>query len=266
MWTPALGRDKSVKSMKSKSFVTFFCFLIISSNLFGVSIADINLSHYKMPQSITDKFLGKCKIDELGLYNDDVCSIYMTEVDFYILGWSKDGKLSYIEEQTLESHHGCDLYFHIMDVVTDESVVLMEFKNYTKNYLNIKDFIKKNSSVFDAFLEEYKIDLSPPQYEELPIKFRNEEISIKIDITGYDKETFVDLEIIKDFNVEAVKGDKTKVISYEKNRICNKVIPVGYVKSPYENRAAVIVIYSIYVFEDSEMFTLIYGCSLDYGF
>ena len=63
MWTPALGRDKSVKSMKSKSFVTFFCFLIISSNLFGVSIADINLSHYKMPQSITDKFLGKCKIE-----------------------------------------------------------------------------------------------------------------------------------------------------------------------------------------------------------
>ena len=52
----------------------------------------------------------------------------------------------------------------------------------------------------------------------------------------------------------------------EKNRICNKVIPVGYVKSPYENRAAVIVIYSVYVFEDSEMFTLIYGCSLDYGF
>ena len=49
MWTPAQGRDKSVKSMKSKSFITFFCFLIISSNLFGVSIADINLSHYKMP-------------------------------------------------------------------------------------------------------------------------------------------------------------------------------------------------------------------------
>ena len=120
--------------------------------------------------------------------------------------------------------------------------------------------------MFDAFLEEYKIDLSPQQYQELPIKFRNEEISIKIDITGYDKETFIDLEIIKDFNVEAVKGDKTKVISYEKNRICNKVIPVGYVKSPYENRAAVIVIYSVYVFEDSEMFTLIYGCSLDYGF
>ena len=57
------------------------------------------------------------------------------------------------------------------------------FKNYPKNYLNIKDFIKKNSSVFDAFLEEYKIDLSQQQYEELPIKFRNEEISIKIDIT-----------------------------------------------------------------------------------
>ncbi len=252
--------------MKSKSFVTFFCFLIISSNLFAVSIADINLDHYKMPQAITNKFLEKCKIDELGLYNDDVCSIYMTEVDFYVLGWSKDGKLAYIEEQNLECHIGCDLYFHIMDAVTDESVVQMEFKNYTKNYLNIKDFIKKNSSVFDTFMEEYKIDLSPQQYEELPIKFRNEEILIKIDITDYDKEAFVDLEIIKDFNVEAVKGDKTKIISYEKNRKCNKVIPVGYVKSPYENRAAVIVIYSVYVFEDSEMFTLIYGCSLDYRF
>ena len=84
-----------------------------------------------------------------------------------------------------------------------------------------------------------------------------------INIKYYKQENIGYIDQINTYDIQAIRGTKYKKLNTEKDKNCNTIVPVGYIKSPYENRIAVIVINSRYTFEESEMFASFYGCHLN---
>ncbi|MBR4824809.1 MAG: hypothetical protein IKZ86_08410, partial [Spirochaetaceae bacterium] len=62
------------------------------------------------------------------------------------------------------------------------------------------------------------------------------------------------------------KSGGSKIIKSEEKRESYFVYPVGYIKSPYENRVAVVLTNASFVFEGSELFVEFAGCNLSVGF
>lgn len=58
----------------------------------------------------------------------------------------------------------------------------------------------------------------------------------------------------------------SKILNKETDKNCDLIVPVGFIKSPFENRIVVLVITSHYTFEEDEMFVSLYGCHLNVGF
>ena len=56
------------------------------------------------------------------------------------------------------------------------------------------------------------------------------------------------------------------MLSKIENKKCEYVMPTAYIKSPYEDRIALIVADADYVFEGEEVFINFYGCNLNSGF
>lgn len=126
-------------------------------------------------------------------------NIYQENNHIYVLGWSKDGKLAFIENRGIDGRGGHDLHFTIQDMVEDVNV-----------------FYKR--------------------------------------INWYDDE------------IIAIKNNKYKLLSKIENKMCDYVMPTAFIKSPYEDRIALIVANAEYVFEGREVFINFYGCNLESGF
>lgn len=247
-----------------KKFCLIIFNLLFTFQIFSLSISEFDIVQNKIPQKITDNFLHKCEYNQKDDYYSDSARIYVTKLGLYILGWSKDGKIAYFEEQNLYPK-GPYLYFYIFNTVTDKKEITLEFTDYiyeSESYIN--KYVSNKAKLFDDILKKYKINLLKIKYNEFPVKTSDSNVFIDIDYIKQEEIGFVSQ--INTYNIQAVKDNKIKTLHTENEKNCNRVIPVGYVKSPYENRIAAIVIHSRYTFEESEMFVSLYGCNLNKGF
>ena len=69
-----------------------------------------NLEEYKLDSRITSTLVEKTK-------NSKTFNIYQENNLIYVLGWSKDGKLAFIENRGIDGRGGHDLHFTIQDMV-----------------------------------------------------------------------------------------------------------------------------------------------------
>ena len=188
--TPPLGHFWRIYKMKKR--IIIFLLVLISLNLYSQDITKINLEEYKLDSRITSTLVEETK-------NSKTFNIYQENNLIYVLGWSKDGKLAFIENRGIDGRGGHDLHFTIQDMVEDVNV-----------------FYKR--------------------------------------INWYD-----------DDNI-AIKNNKYKLLSKIENKMCDYVMPTAFIKSPYEDRIALIVANAEYVFEGREVFINFYGCNLESGF
>ena len=188
--TPPLGRFWRIYKMKKR--IIIFLLVLISLNLYSQDITKINLEEYKLDSRITSTLVEETK-------NSKTFNIYQENNLIYVLGWSKDGKLAFIENRGIDGRGGHDLHFTIQDMVEDVNV-----------------FYKR--------------------------------------INWYD-----------DDNI-AIKNNKYKLLSKIDNKMCDYVMQTAFIKSPYEDRIALIVANAEYVFEGREVFINFYGCNLESGF
>ena len=238
------------------------------------SIKNINLEDYKLSDEATAYALRN---DEKHAY-----CIYADKVNMYILGWSKDGKFAFVENRAIDGRGGNDLYFNIIDLVTDETVCRKEMidyydydkaidENYIPTYKSFEDCLKSNAEEFDRLLKENGIILKPAKFEKMPVIWvsknnKTEEVTFKVNKTGEGKPAFVYSETLNYEIVAEKKSGGSKIIKSEENRESYFVYPVGYIKSPYENRVAVVLTNASFVFEGSELFVEFAGCNLSVGF
>lgn len=257
-------RSEIIAKMKKSIFIVLLT--LITLNLYSQDLSKIDFEEYRLNSKITSGLVEKAK-------DDDAFQSYQENNCVYVLGWSEDGKLAFMENRTIDGRGGHDLHFTIQDMVEDKNAYHKIIKWYdddnygkkTESVQTLEDCIKNNVKKFNKELKKNKIILNPVKAEAFPMA---------------DKEgNFINCEIVNDkkyageyglphmdYEIIATKNNKYKVISKIENKMCDYVMPTAYIKSPYEERAALIVANAEYVYEGSEVFVKFYGCNLNMGF
>ena len=249
-----------------KKSICIFLFVLISFNLYSQDLTKINIKEYKLDTRITSTLVEETK-------NSKSLNIYQENNLIYVLGWSKNGKIAFIENRGIDGRGGHDLHFTIQDMVEDVKVYYKRIKwydndNYGENpelAQTFEECIKTNSKEFNSELKKYKIILNPVKVEYLPITDKN---GIKIDFKIVNSKEYIgEFSLLHmDYEIIAIKNIKYKLLSKIENKMCEYVMPTAYIKSPYEDRIALIVADAEYVFEGEEVFINFYGCNLNSGF
>ena len=188
-------------------------------------------------------------------------------------GETNDGfDLAFLKELFLEGKGGIDLYFVVQDLVSDE--ILWELKapsdddyEYAPGQGLHERFIADYESQINGKLAEYGITVSPCSYERLPYTAadgRTFSVSIDDHDTGklmYDMFSVTSYSCI----VTDGKGRSKKVIA-DKEFMGPEAFACGCIKSPYEDRLAIIVAEATFGFEGSDILFCIAGCDMKKGF
>ena len=209
-------------------------------NLYSQDLKKIKIEEYKLNPVITSLFVEETK-------DDKNLNIYGQNNDIYVLGWSKDGKMAFINNKSVDGRGGHDLYFTIQDMVEDENVYYKEIRWYDNDDYGenpelaqtFEECIINNSQEFNKALKKNKIILKPVKTELLPAVDKNgNQINFKI---INQKEYIGDFGLQHmDYEIIAIKNEKHKTVSKINNKLCCGVMPTAYIKSPYEDRIALI--------------------------
>lgn len=237
--------------------------LLITSQAFSQDIRKINLKDYLLSSKSTSIF-----------YEDKEAEfIAPCYPEIYILGWSKDGKFAFMENRGIEGRGGCDLIFTILDLVKDSVEYTKVIRWYDddgygdnpKKALTLEQCIAVNADTFNKELEKAKIILKPAQMQLLPATDnKGNKIDFKIDVIKKEIGEY-NLDYMT-YEIKALKGNVSKTVNLVKQMECTHAKVTGYIKSPYEDRVAVIVATSQFVWEGYEVFLDFYGCNLKVGF
>lgn len=246
-----------------KYFISLLCFLLFM-NLCALDINQEEISRYKLDSACTSILAKDSKASKL--------NIYQQNNEIYFLGWSKDGKIAYIENRAIEGRGGHDLYFFVLDLVEDNIVFQKKVRMYDddseysqEKALTFKQCITANSDEINAALIKNEIILTPCQFQQLPAKDKNEK-TVDFEIKILKKETGDFNLTYMSYNIIASKENQIKTVNSINDKNCEFVKATGYIKSPYENRIALIVADAEFVSEGDEVFISFYGCNLATGF
>lgn len=248
-----------------KKHVVMIFGLMLAVSIFAQDIKSIKMEDYRLDPKITTVLMDSLK--------DEGRSIYQQNNEFYVLGWSKDGKMAYIENRGIEGRGGHDLLFVILDLVEDEEVFNKKISWYDDdgygeipgNCMSFTDCINRNSAEFNRELKKNGIILKPSKVLSVPfVDDKNNFFDFDINEIKHDYGEYGLLEMT--YEIIARKNKSYKVLNRVEDKICSYVLPTGYLKSPYENRIALIVADVEFVFEGSEVFVNFYGCNLSKGF
>ena len=115
-----------------KKSIIIFLLVLISLNLYSQDITKIILEEYKLDSRITSTLVEETK-------NSKSFNIYQENNLIYVLGWSKDGKLAFIENRGIDGRGGHDLHFTIQDMVEDVNVFYKRINWYDDDNIAIKN-------------------------------------------------------------------------------------------------------------------------------
>lgn len=250
--------------MKIKILFIIIFHLFFTSG-YSLDINKINIDEYKISPQSTSGLVGDKEGKELNIYKENN--------DIYILGWSKDGKMAYIENRSIEGRGGHDFYFIILDLVEDSVIYKQKKKWYDDdNYgdtpekaLTFKQCIILFSNEINKQLNNFKIIVQPCKFQTLPVMDKKgNEVTFKIDILKKDIDKFNLMQM--SYKIYVFKNNKSKLVASVENKRSEYVKTTGFIKSPYEDRIALVVANAEYVFEGDEVFVNFYGCNLSVGF
>lgn len=250
--------------MKTK-ILFIIIFSLLFTRLYSLDISKINIDEYKISPQSTSGLVSDKEGKELNIYKENN--------DIYILGWSKDGKMAYIENRSIEGRGGHDFYFIILDLVEDSVIYKQKKKWYDDdNYgetpekaLTFKQCIILFSNEINKQLNNFKIIVQPCKFQTLPVMDKKgNEVTFKIDIFKKDIDKFNLMQM--SYKIYVFKNNKSKLVASVENKRSEYVKTTGFIKSPYEDRIALVVANAEYVFEGDEVFVNFYGCNLSVGF
>lgn len=194
---------------------------------------------------------------------------------FYPIGWSREGKFAYIVEPADDV---CDCYFAnlvIKDLKTD--TVLWHF-DYQSRAFDEKDntpkswpaFWRFNQRLFSKKLSEYRIAQTTGfAFKSFPIIYNGDEltatVSVERDQKGWDP------RFVSAIALQMSSKRKGRKIVYQKSDLTDsEVLDVrllGYLKSPFEHRVALVLLEHQRGFEMSQVIKVnLIGSDLFSGF
>lgn len=245
-------------------FSGVFLLFVLVAGVYSQSIGSINLKDFRLSSKNEQLFLDTCSFEKIRgrkIYNDGISCLNVSSLEVYVLGWSRDGKVAFLENRSIDGRGGNDLYFTVLDAVNNKLVYFHNFNFYDEGRkCTVKQCVKDNHKFIDEQLSKFKIEFQKSIY--VPATEKQDEGSVGFNVNvlkngsgeyGLNEMTY---------DVEAIKGNTKKTVgSY--SGLCNKVIVTGYLRSPFDNLVAVIVLRSRFVFEGSELELSFYGCDLE---
>lgn len=248
--------------MKIKLICIIYFFLCVAK-IYCVDVKEINIDEYKISSQCTS----------LLLEHNESLNIYQENNDIYILGWSKDGKMAYIENRAIEGRGGHDFYFTIIDLVEDTVTHQLKKRWYDNDdYGESPEMALTFHQCLIAYSNDMNIQLNSNNIIIFPCKFQNfpakdakgNEVTCNIKLLRKELGEF-NLNYMT-YEIYAEKENCFKLINTINNKACDFVELTGFLKSPYEERVALIVADAEYIFEGHEVFINFYGCNLSSGF
>lgn len=191
--------------------------------------------------------------------------------NFYPIGWSKDGKLAYIEEPADEATGFYFFKLVVQDLKTDKQEIIFEYnESDEKEEATLQSTWNENYELFKEKLNAQKI--IPIENIQLgKTEFENNEKKYQIEVkTETRNDDMFGLDVIKKAQVIVKSGDKEKnILTYKSDDgLILEFNVVGILQSPYENKVAVIYTTTQRGYEGPPhvIQAHIAGCNLDKGF
>lgn len=165
---------------------------------------------------------------------------------FYPIGWSEDGKFAYIIEPVDEATGYYFINIAIQDMNSDK--IVWNFKYTTEDAVEGKDLAETWKEKYDLIKEKLnehkivqakKIKLGPSDFEN-----NSDTFSIAVNSEKEVKEELHGMQIIKNFAVtisSSALGSKKIFSENDENSMLVDAKIEGQIKSPYQNKVAVVL-------------------------
>jgi thiol-disulfide isomerase/thioredoxin len=188
---------------------------------------------------------------------------------FRLWGWSKNGKVAYSIDKSIEGRGGTitsAIIFNFIDddIIWEQSIDSVEWENSTDLDKNI---------AYDKFCQEYQnicirnnIEFVQIEYNNFPIRHNNQILNLIIEDIAKKKNLQRWGDEISSYKVIVETQGKKKVIQSKNHVRAFYVFPCGYFISPYENRALIVIGEMVPVSEGGDIDFYFIGCHLSYGF
>lgn len=194
---------------------------------------------------------------------------------FYPIGFSKKGHFAYCMYKTEADGIGeISLFrFYLVDLVNDTIVDKIEYYRDPSDILPDEDHSSRSFAEvwqehavrIEALLEAWKIRPGSQVLHPLPYTLQDgTALDVKVQVRQADEDSYYQ---VASYRVEAWKGKAKKQVYAKDPAGSLGVSPAGVIVSPWENRAALVLIEYFFGFEASrDAFPLIVGCHLEKGF
>ncbi|MBR5398709.1 MAG: hypothetical protein IK103_02830 [Bacteroidales bacterium] len=219
-----------------KTIPMAFCLILFSAIFFGCknagqsqtkaadAVAEVQVpDHYSVPQELVYAEPETYQVD------DQTFPLYLFD-KFYPIGWSKDGKLAYMEEPADEAVGAYFFQFHILDLNTGKDVFTWKPEEDPEEG-SLSQMFELNKELFEGKLKENSI---------IPQEFKLEEANVKMDKTMAEN-PFIGSDVVK--NVKITSGE-TVIYENLNNDEYNVNLDqniAGVLKCPYSDMEAVMV-------------------------
>lgn len=204
-----------------------------------------------------------CFLKEYAFSNDCEHEYAAIESQIYPIGWSKDGKFAYIIVHANEAEDFSRIEFLVQDMISDNIVFSMKIENKDDNHL-VRSMQSKQNDI-DNFLTKFSIVRTQNKLIEFPVQDGVNIIDVSKQASYHTSSEFsnnekflsditISLNSMKDYKVSKTKAlyrkNLSKTYTYDMH-------VVGYIKSPFENRIAIIASRLVRGFEGAPHITKI---------
>ncbi|MDR0312900.1 MAG: hypothetical protein LBI14_04825 [Treponema sp.] len=186
-----------------------------------------------------------------------------------IWGWSNTGKIAYSIERHIDGRGGQIINFVVLDLITDEIVFQLNMDSFDHNDATdeaLYDFYR--ATISNAF-ETHDIIGQRTDFLQFPIRKNNMVYNSQIINVEQKEDEYGFFEnLVAKYTVEVTADNKKKIIGIFEpvSRMTSDVYVCGYVLSPFENRALIVVAEEFFAFEGNEVTYRFSGCHLGVGF
>lgn len=162
---------------------------------------------------------------------------------FYPIGWSKKGVFAYVTSFYSDATAKSEVTLVVLDLKTDRLISYLLEEIDADNNSAASSFWSNNADTISKLMNTYAIVMSKADVSEFPYNDKQEKLTVEIWDICRSKEIVVENFTKADtVNVFAQKGSGSKLLgSYLATYLCGTVEVSGYLKSPFEERIAVIL-------------------------
>ena len=174
-----------------------------------------------------------------------------------IWGWSASGKIAYSIEREMAGIGGQIIEFNVFDAVSDELVSNFALDSYEQDRVSITNALRANN------IAEGGISFEP-----FPIRRNNLEYTCSLANIEYSADNYGFFpDNVSKYSVVVTANGRNKVVTtFSSGALTRKVYICGFILSPFENRALIVLAEERFVFEGTELFYVFAGCHLGTGF